>query len=404
MDSAPRLTIPPVWYILFQTEQRRNELDLMMKMDKTYKTRDYGNIFRLIYAMKRCTRQQIAEKLSISLPTVTHNLNLLTQRGLVYNSGAHHATGGRKANLYQCVADSRLALGIDITRRHLSLVLINLELQIVDKKRIRCAFQDSDAYFAHMGRELTEILSKNGVDGGRLLGVGVSMPVIVNSDQKSISYAEVINVGENLYERMAAHIPYPFLLFNDANSAGLAESWVSDSSGDMTYLFLSASVGGAYMTGRQLQYGANQRTGEFGHMCIVPGGRRCYCGQRGCLDAYCSAKILSDFTGGNLGAFFEALKQGDNPGYRRLFDQYMDYLAIAVKNLRMCYDSDIVLGGTVGAYMSDYIDVFRQKVAALNPFERETGYIRVCHYKTEAAAVGSAIYYINEFIGTVENQ
>ena len=216
----------------------------MMKMDKTYKTRDYGNIFRLIYAMKRCTRQQIAEKLSISLPTVTHNLNLLTQRGLVYNSGAHHATGGRKANLYQCVADSRLALGIDITRRHLSLVLINLELQIVDKKRIRCAFQDSDAYFAHMGRELTEILSKNGVDGGRLLGVGVSMPVIVNSDQKSISYAEVINVGENLYERMAAHIPYPFLLFNDANSAGLAESWVSDSSGDMTYLFLSASVGG----------------------------------------------------------------------------------------------------------------------------------------------------------------
>ena len=191
MDSAPRLTILPVWYILFQTEQRRNELDLMMKMDKTYKTRDYGNIFRLIYAMKRCTRQQIAEKLSISLPTVTHNLNLLTQRGLVYNSGAHHATGGRKANLYQCVADSRLALGIDITRRHLSLVLINLELQIVDKKRIRCAFQDSDAYFAHMGRELTEILSKNGVDGGRLLGVGVSMPVIVNSDQKSISYAEV---------------------------------------------------------------------------------------------------------------------------------------------------------------------------------------------------------------------
>ena len=114
--------------------------------------------------------------------------------------------------------------------------------------------------------------------------------------------------------------------------------------------------------------------------------------------------MLSDFTGGNLGAFFEALKQGDNPGYRRLFDQYMDYLAIAVKNLRMCYDSDIVLGGTVGAYMSDYIDVFRQKVAALNPFERETGYIRVCHYKTEAAAVGSAIYYINEFIGTVENQ
>ena len=366
--------------------------------DTMLKTKNSGDIFRIVYALKQCTRQQISVQLSLSLPTVTHNLKQLIEQGLVYNAGAHQSTGGRKANLYRCVANSRLALGIDITKHHLSLVLINLNLEIVDKKRIRCVFCDSDSYFENMSRELQDILSKNHVNDGRLLGVGISMPAIINSDQKSISYAEVIQVGENIYERMAGHITYPFLLFNDANSAGLAESWISDTSNDMTYLFLGGSVGGAHMTGKQIQYGSNQRGGEFGHMCIAPGGNLCYCGQKGCLDAYCSAKILSDFTGGNLGAFFEELKAGENLGYRRIFDQYMNNLALAVKDLRMCYDSDIVLGGAVGSYMSDYIDEFRNKVAALDPFEKEMDFIRVCHYKTEAAAVGSAIYYINAFI------
>ncbi len=363
-----------------------------------FKTRDFGNVFRLIYSEKQCTRQQISAKLGISLPTVTHNLNLLEESGLIYNAGAQQATGGRKAHMFQCIANARLALGIDITRHHLSLVLINMNLDILCKKRFRCTFEDSHAYFENLRNEIEQLLSESQTDPGKLLGIGISMPVIINRDQKSISYATVINLSGNIYERMASHIPYPFLLFNDANSAGLAESWFSDSSETITYLFLGSSVGGAYMTGRQIQNGANRRAGEFGHMCIVPGGAPCYCGQKGCLDAYCSAKVLSDFTDENLGVFFEELKKGDNPGYIKIFSQYMDHLAIAVKNLRMCYDSDIVLGGSVGPYMADYIEEFRKKVSSLNPFEQNGDYVRVCHYQTEAAAVGAAIYYINEFI------
>ena len=81
-----------------------------------------------------------------------------------------------------------------------------------------------------------------------------------------------------------------------------------------------------------------------------------------------------------------------------MFDEYLDYLAIAVNNLRMCYDCDIVLGGNVGAYMADYIDLFRQKTIRLNPFETDGSFIRVCRYRTEASAVGAAAYYVNEFI------
>ena len=38
----------------------------------------------------------------------------------------------------------------------------------------------------------------------------------------------------------------------------------------------------------------NQKAGEFGHMILVPGGKKCYCGKAGCADAYCAASALTD--------------------------------------------------------------------------------------------------------------
>lgn len=105
---------------------------------------------------------------------------------------------------------------------------------------------------------------------------------------------------------------------------------------------------------------------------------------------------MSDFCDGNLKAFFDELET--NIGYQRVFEDYLDHLAIGVNNLRVCYDYDIILGGYVGAYMTDYVDILRKKVVKLNPFETNANFIHVCHYRTEASAVGAAIYFIDKFI------
>ena len=362
------------------------------------RTKSFGTIYRIIYQDKKTSRQNIAQKSGISLPTIALNLNLLTEAGLVRTIGSFQSTGGRKPHIISYIPDARFALGIDITRNHLSLVLIDLDLNIIGSQRMRLAFRDCDDYFRILEAESTKLLESHLIDHDKLLGAGISMPVHVMSDQKSISYATVINVSSNIYQRLSSYIPCPFLLFNDANSAGLAESWISGSEQPMIYLSLSNSVGGANMTGKELYTGVNFRSAEFGHICIVPNGRECYCGQKGCLDAYCSARCLSDFTDGNLAEFFEILKSGNNPGIQRVFDEYLNHLALAVNNLRMCYDCDIVLGGNVGSYMANYIQIFREKALRLNPFEDNGDFIRVCHYRTEASAVGAAAYYINDFV------
>ncbi len=365
--------------------------------DVKTKTRDFGNIYRFIYKEKQCSRQQISDQLGISLPTVTQGLNLLKEHNLIHLSGTCNSSGGRKANMFSCVPNARYAVGIDITRYHLSMVLINLNLEIIAKKRMRMPFEDTTNYYTVLCEELELFLDSQNLNRDKLLGVGISLPVIIEADHMTISYASVIQVSGNVYQNLKAKLKYPFLFFNDASSAGIAESSFFHTDAPSVYLFLSGSVGGAFLNSGTLFPGVNNRASEFGHMCIVPNGRQCYCGRYGCLDAYCSSKEFTAFTNGVLEQFFAELNAG-NKGYKRVFNEYINYLAIAINNLRMCYDCDIILGGTVGAHLKDYIKDIQNKALELNPFEKNGDYIRSCHYTTEAAAVGAAIYYVNEFV------
>lgn len=368
--------------------------------DSIHKTRDFGNIYRFIFKEKQCSRQQISEQLNISLPTITLGLNQLKEMNLIHISGSYKSSGGRKANMYECISSARYSIGIDITRNHLAIAIIDLNLNIIGKIRKRYPFIDSSDYYKDMSMDLENLINTHDIDREKILGVGISLPVIIEADNKTISYATVINLSPTVYQHIGNYIKYPYLLFNDASSAGLAENWSHQYDHPSVYLSLSGSVGGAFLVADRVFDGDNNRASEFGHTCIVPHGRKCYCGCYGCVDAYCSAKVLTDFTNGNLENFFEELRNG-NKGFTRLFDEYLDYLAITVNNLRMCYDCDIIVGGTVGAHMTDYIDILREKAAALNPFDRNTDYIKCCHYKTAASAVGAAIYFIDDFVNSL---
>ena len=132
-------------------------------------------------------------------------------------------------------------------------------------------------------------------------------------------------------------------------------------------------------------------------MTIVPDGENCYCGKKGCLDAYCSAKCLSDLADGKLEHFFAELKQG-NSVYVDAWSRYTTYLAIAINNIHMVLDCDVILGGYVGSYMEEYIRDLWEKVSMRNTFAENDMFVKSCKYKIGAAALGAALRVIENFI------
>ena len=65
------------------------------------------------------------------------------------------------------------------------------------------------------------------------------------------------------------------------------------------------------------------------------------------------------------------------------------------------YDMDIILGGEMGGYLSDYMIPLGEKVMKYNGFDHDLRYLKNCSYKKEASAVGAAKHFLQDFIGKI---
>ncbi len=361
------------------------------------KRRNRNRIYRYMRKSGIVSNPDIAYELKLSLPTVTQNTKELIEMGLIKENGELESTGGRKAKALSVAADARLAVGLDITKNHIGLVLTNLAGEILRYERMYYPFCRSEEYFYEINRKLEEFLKKDVTDNDRILGVGISIPGITDLEKREITNSHILNIEELSFQEVEKFFSYPCIFLNDANAGAYAEGLQREKENRFFYLSLSNTVGGAYFSNGELVYGSEFRCGEVGHMTIVPDGLKCYCGKRGCLDSYCAAKKLSEVAGGKLEAFFEGLKKQDKM-FTEEWEQYTKYLAIAVNNIHMMLDCDIILGGYVGSYLQDYMQGIRDRVSERNTFAEDGRFVKNCNYKIGAAALGAALYVTELFV------
>lgn len=376
------------------TDSMRQRVGGRLTNTMDIKRQNLASTFRCILGCERISLMDLTNKLSLSGTSVLQNVKTLGELGLLHEAGSYESTGGRKAKAYAPVNDARFSIGIDLTRNHASVVLINLAGQIKHFQRERIPFSLDDDYLLHLG-EIAERISDQ--YGEKVLGAGISIPGIVDNEAGMLRFSHVLDIRDiptNLFSR---HIPFQCNFINDANAAGLAEVYGNDAPGLLAYLSLSSSVGGAILKDGRIYSGQKLRAGEFGHMTLIPGGRLCYCGKQGCLDAYCSAGRLADMAGGNLEDFFTQIEAGD-PVKLNAWKECLEYLAIAVNNINMIFDCDVIIGGYLGAHMEKFGGDLLPLLAGRNTFDNDVSYVRFCHYKKEASAVGAALTHVNSFI------
>lgn len=352
----------------------------------------------LYYTTEPLTKQQLAYKLSMSLPTLTQNLTELMVMGLVDNSEVADSNGGRKPRILSIVPQARWALGVELSSRHIRLVALDLQVNELGFRVIELPFHTGEEYFVRLSQTIECFIDELGLDREKLLGVGVSIPGIVDNDQQSVTTAPTLGVRKLDVRGIAEHIPYPVYLANDANAGGFAECWGRTSGVQhMAYLSVSRGVGGAILTSGTAYLGTDGRSGEFGHMCIHPGGTPCSCGRRGCLEAYCSTARLSDDLSISLDAFFQELSRG-NASYSALWERYVDDLAVGIMNIYAALDCEIVLGGKLSRFMEENFDALNNSLCRLDPSYQEKPYLGICRYYDHSNCIGAALYFVDQFI------
>ena len=153
------------------------------------------------------------------------------------------------------------------------------------------AYPDFDDYVKASVDALMPIIDTvGGIEKIKALGIGAPNGNYYNG---TIEYAAnlvwqgVVPIAKTFEEALGI----PVIVTNDANAAAVGEFTYGVARGMKNFIMITLGTGvgsGIYING-QLVLGCDGLAGELGHLTVIPGGRTCGCGRKGCLETYCSA-------------------------------------------------------------------------------------------------------------------
>lgn len=361
-----------------------------------------SKIYQYIYRSKLTSKLQIVQDLQMGLSTVSQNLNLLENEGLIEKNGYFDSTGGRKANAIQIVSDFRISIGVGILKNMFHITAIDLYGNTVYTDTIPLTYSNTAAYYQQITDKVKDFIEKNQYPEDKILGVSIATQGITSPDNTTVIYGNIMNNTGMRLKDFSRHLPYPCHLEHDSKSAAFLELWNHPELDSAVVFLLNRNLGGAIITNHQIHQGRSMHSGTIEHICVNPDGPLCYCGNRGCLETYCSANSLEQASGMTIKEFFPLLREKKSPQLIQIWEDYLKHLAFAMKNLNLVIDAPIIISGYLAPYFTEEdTDYLLEQINSMTPFELEEEQLLVGTHGQYTPAIGAALFYVKEFIHSV---
>lgn len=280
---------------------------------------------------------------------------------------------------------SSVAVGIDIGGTDIKAGLVGCDQSILERRVIPTEASGGPNHVISRVVELSNDFKQIAVRrGARLAGVGIGAPGSIRAARGAVvsppnlpGWTEVA-----LVDPVSKAVGVPVTLDNDANAAVVGEFWCGAGRGtrDMAMLTLGTGIGGGVVLNGALWRGRHENAGELGHKIVIPEGRVCKCGQRGCLEAYASASTTAQraaelVAGGRKSSLCEIVGRGDtltskhvcsaaragDALAREVWEETCRLLAVACVNLQHTLNLErIILAGGMSAAGDDLLRPVRE--------------------------------------------
>lgn len=234
-------------------------------------------------------------------------------------------------------------------------------------------------------------------------GMGISLPCVLNDDgfvleSGNIKALENINIKEILKQNLNINIE----LENDANCVALAEKWLGNTKENSNFICVTigTGIGGAIFVNDKLHKGAHFIAGEIGFMIVSDNLNKDY-GHLASTNSLIEFIKESNITNcQNLDGkyIFEEINKG-NKQFLDLYEKWITYLAIGIRNLCFVLDPEkILIGGGVSKQERILKDL-KNKLTQLTPKEFEPWEIDTCKFFNNSGVIGAIYNFIqkNEF-------
>ena len=359
-------------------------------------------ILNLISEKREYTKQNISKEIGVSIPTVSSNINELMAEGLVEEAGVAGSTGGRKPIIVRFLPNSKYSFGVEFKLNNVRIILINLDSDIkFDVSFEVINFKNIENIIEKINRIINKTLGEMKINSKDILGIGFSLPGTVNEQSLVLEIAPNIGLKNVDFNSFLNVLKFPIFIENEANAAALGELniGIAKKMRNLVYLSINEGIGAGVVIQDHLYKGKNKRAGELGHMTIVPNGKLCNCGRKGCLEQYTSKKsLIGDYNSKSpnpietLEEFFSRVKQKETLAILEL-ERYISFLAIGIQNIVLILDPHyVVLGGEISDFSEYYLKDLKDKVFVENSFYDATNLkIFTSKLKKDSSILGAAL-------------
>ncbi len=359
------------------------------------------DIFDYIRECSGVTKARLASVLELSRPTVSNIVDELEKGGLIQGTKDTTNIGGRSAMGYACIPDAYKTVGLQLSGHHIRGVAVNMAGDIIGKIRIKRTFAADESCRKDIGDAYKELLNSVNLRAEDIAGVGVTVQALTDKEGTKITYISNESQVFSRYDQLLKYIPGQKRLFHDLIALGYNESLHVDE--NVFYLSVNNRIGSMILIENKVYYGSSSRAGEVGHIQLQHKGRKCYCGNQGCFDAYCNTNILRECAEGSLDDFFKGIARGTEKN-KKCLQEYVEYLASAIFSIRLIFDGVIIIGGELGMFSEYYLDELRDILDQKTFFPKEyaSEYLLADKQGEYAIAIGAAMYYNNHVLDQFE--
>ena len=240
------------------------------------------------------TIAELAKELDLSVPTVTKFIGELMDQGLIAEFGKINTPGGRHPSLYGLNPTSAYFVGVDMSRHHLNIALMDFTGRIVENQMgISYTYENKPESFDLLCEHIQKFIDKTGDLKKKIYNINLNISGRVNPES-GYSYSSFYFSESPISETLTKKLHYNVGIDNDTRAMAYGEYMrgVVESERDVLFVNVGWGLGIGIIIDGKPYYGKSGFSGEFGHFPIFDNEILCHCGKKGCLETEASGSAI----------------------------------------------------------------------------------------------------------------
>lgn len=294
------------------------------------------------------SRADISREIGLNKASVSAIISNLLEKNIVKEIGSGDSISGRKPILIALNEDLGTTLSFDIRKNSICSSALNMNGNIILEKDIHDIKINSSSIFEHISNIILFYKKEIPTTTYGIVGISIGIHGIVIGEEVRFSpFYDLDKV--NLKMLIEKTFQIPTVVENEANLSVLGEKLRSDDNENLVNINVRDGIGAGIINNHKLFRGQGHYAGEIGHMVVNFNGKKCVCGNKGCIEQYASeTNLLASYSkkSGKDKVSFSSFKEdyfNDLPHTQKIIDDFIHYISIIINNLSLSIAPEVIL-------------------------------------------------------------